>query len=57
MNGEAPRVTRRTLLGSAAIAGAGIMLGPAASAAAAQGQGRAPVFGRWVGRLRGESVR
>jgi hypothetical protein len=54
MNGEAPRVTRRTLLGGVAIAGAGIMLGPAANAAAAQGQGRA-VFGRWVGRLHGES--
>ena len=59
MSAEAPRFTRRTVLGGAAAAGAGVLLGPVADAAA-----RAPVlrrgsgavgrvFGSWVGRLDG----
>ena len=49
-----PRLTRRTLLGSAAVAGAGLMLGPVAGAMAAQRRG-GRVFARWVGELHGES--
>ena len=61
MSGDAPRITRRTALGGAAAAGAGVLLGPMADAAARvpvlrRGSG-APgrVFGSWVGRLDGAS--
>jgi hypothetical protein len=42
------------MLGGAAIAGAGALLGPVASAAARLESGR--VFSRWIGRLAGESA-
>ncbi len=54
MSGPAPRITRRTMLGGAAAAGAGVLLGPAAGAAA-----RSPasnIFGAWVGHLDGRSA-
>lgn len=56
MSERAPRITRRTMLGGAAAAGAGMLLGPVAEAAArtaevgAGGQaGR--VFGRFIGHV------
>ena len=54
MTGGTPRVTRRTLLSGAALAGAGALLDPVAGAAAGLEGGR--VFSRWVGRLAGESA-
>jgi hypothetical protein len=54
MTERAPTVTRRALLGGAAVAGAGLLLGPVAGAVAADRRaGR--VFARWVGALHGES--
>jgi hypothetical protein len=50
-----PTVTRRTLLGGALVAGAGLSLGPVTGAAATEGRG-GRVFSRWVGGLSGESV-
>ena len=61
MSDDGPRFTRRTVLGGAAAAGAGVLLGPVAGAAARapavrRGSGAADrVFGSWVGRLDGES--
>ena len=61
MTGDPPRFTRRTVLGGAAVAGAGVLLGPVADAAARapvlrRGSGAAGrVFGSWVGRLDGTS--
>ena len=48
------QVTRRTLLGSALVAGAGLMLGPVAATAAAERRG-GRVFARWVGHVDGVS--
>ena len=47
---DAPRITRRDVLGGAAAAGAGLVLGPAVARASATG-GEASVFARHVGRL------
>ncbi len=61
MSDQAPRFTRRTVLGGAAAAGAGVLLGPVAGAAArapAVRRGSAAadrVFGSWVGGLDGGS--
>ena len=61
MSDRAPRFTRRTVLGGAAAAGAGVLLGPVAGAAAAPQpcavglQRPMRVFGRWVGGLDGGS--
>ena len=64
MSGPAPRITRRTMLGGAAAAGAGALLGPAASAASAAGAAGAAgapslagnIFETWVGHLDGRSA-
>jgi N-acetylmuramoyl-L-alanine amidase-like protein len=61
MSANEPKFTRRTVLGGAAAAGAGVLLGPVADAAARapvlrRGSGAAGrVFGSWVGRVDGES--
>jgi len=61
MSDQTPKFTRRTALGGAAAAGAGILLGPVGSAAArapASRSGSGPagrVFGRWIGGLDGQS--
>ncbi|MGO9883855.1 MAG: N-acetylmuramoyl-L-alanine amidase [Solirubrobacteraceae bacterium] len=54
MTSPGPRLTRRTLLGSAAAAGAGLLLGPVAGAVAAERHG-GRVFSRWIGELLGQS--
>jgi hypothetical protein len=48
------RLTRRSVLRGAAVAGAASLVAPAASLAEGLGSRRS-VFGRWVGELRGES--
>jgi hypothetical protein len=53
--GEARNVTRRTLLGGMAAAGAVSLARPAAGLAEALGP-RRPVFSRWIGALSGESA-
>jgi N-acetylmuramoyl-L-alanine amidase len=55
MTEPAPTVTRRALLGGAAAAGAGLLLGPVAGALAADRRGER-VFSRWVGSLHGDSA-
>lgn len=57
MSDQAPTVTRRTMLGGAAAAGAGVVLGPVAEAAArvphrsAQASGAERVFSLWAGAI------
>ncbi len=58
MSEPPPRITRRTMLGGAAAAGAGVLLGPVAGAAArmprpsgGDGSAAGRVFGRYVGRM------
>ncbi len=63
MSEQAPRITRRTMLGGAAAAGAGVLLGPVAGAAARMPRPSADdefasgrVFGRSVGRVGGSAL-
>ncbi len=57
MSDKAPTITRRTVLGGAAAAGAGVMLGPVAEAAAraphraGEASGAERVFSLWVGAI------